>query len=545
LDIETEIRQVENLLQAGRLPLARQACRDLVNRAPDDFRGWRLAADVAMREQRATEAVEHIQKALQCAPEHAELMIQLAHYLYAVGRKIEARDLALSAKAEALISPHHMDALGTLLTRCGEALAALNLFERAVEAAPTNLTFRYNLAMAQRMAGALKDAEVNLDLVVAARPEDGEAHNARSGLRRQTRENNHIPELESILSRKAAHASVGVEFALAKELEDIAEFERSFAHLTHACGQVRARLRYNVETDVAVMSALRREHTRERLPLARATGSARCLFIIGLPRSGTTLVERILASHSEVQAGGEFEVFPQTVIEGVQKRGGMGVGKLEFVSAALELDFEELHDQYMAAVASHAAAATKFTDKLPLNYLYAGLIQAALPDARIIAMHRNPLDVCFAMYKTLFASAYPFTYDLMDLGRYYVAWDRLMLHWKKIIGDRWLTLNYEDLIAAPDEQVRRLLSHARLDWQSACLDFHRSPLAVATASAAQVRRPLYADSVERWKCYAKQLAPLQAYLEEQGIPCRTRPGGYPQTGGAERENAPNQRVPNL
>jgi hypothetical protein len=146
------------------------------------------------------------------------------------------------------------------------------------------------------------------------------------------------------------------------------------------------------------------------------------------------------------------------------------------------------------------------------------LIHAALPRARFIAVHRNPADACYAMYKTLFATAYPFSYDLSELAHYYVAWERLMRHWQNVVGDAWLRIDYEDLVRDQERVSRSLVAHCGLDWDPRCLDFHTQSAAVTTASAAQVRRPLNADSVGQWKHYAAQLAPLLRDLEANGIP---------------------------
>ncbi len=520
--VEYLIQEATQLITAGRMAEARSACAALIRGHPSDPRAWRLGADVAMRTRAPTEALEYLRRALECAPGDTELLIQLGHYLLSMGRRTDARAAALEAIPGVADRAALMDSLGTLLTHCGEPGRALALFERAVQAFPGAPLFRYNLAMAQRMVGALEAAETNLDLFLAARPGDGEAQNARSSLRTQTRAKNHVAELQAILSQRGGRpAGVGVEFALAKELEDLGEFRQSFAHLASACRRVRASIDYDVGADVAVLEALVHEHTRRRLaPAAASVAGEECLFIIGLPRTGTTLIERILGCHSQVHPAGELEFFPKVTIEAVTKRAGGPVGKSAFVRATLELDFSELGAAYLALVRASVGPVHRFTDKLPLNYLYAGLIHAALPRAKFIAIHRHPLDACYAMYKTLFASAYPFSYDLMDLARYYVAWDRLMSHWAMDIGSAWLALSYEDLISEQEKYTRTLLSHCGLEWEPQCLDFHNDSRPVTTASAAQVRRPLYPDSVGRWRAYERELEPLIGYLESHGIHCR-------------------------
>jgi tetratricopeptide (TPR) repeat protein len=436
-----------------------------------------------------------------------------------LGLRREALTIALQARGLDLEAPQLYDALGSLLTHVEEPALALPYFQDAVQSCPDNIDFRYNLAMAQRMIGAFEDAETNLDKVIAARPADGEAHHARSDLRKQTRERNHISQLEAVLGQqKGQRAAIPVAFALAKELEDLGEHARSFACLRTACNAYRASLRYNVADDVAVLDKLRTTFSSELLERLRSKlDTHECIFITGLPRSGTTLVDRILGSHSDVYSAGELDAFPRVIIDAVSRREGRAVSKLELVECVLKLDFDQIGRAYIDATRPRTGHTPRFTDKMPLNYLYAGLIHAALPQARFVALRRHPMDSCYAMYKTLFAAAYPFTYSLTDLSCYYVAWDRLMRHWERVIGDAWLSVNYEDLVADQERVSRKILADCGLAWQDRCLDFHANSAAVTTASARHVRSPLYADSVGKWRSYARELEPLALYLKAHGI----------------------------
>jgi tetratricopeptide (TPR) repeat protein len=517
--IESSLRDVRELIDAGRLSAAGERCASLAQAAPNDSRIWVLSAEVSARSNNLAATVDFLRRAVDCAPDDAPLLIRYGLSLLRLGRRQEALAVALRAGTVDLNGGALDDALGTLFTHVEEPALALPHFQRAVQSEPTNIDFRHNLAMAQRMVGAFAAAEANLDQVIAARPEDGEAYNARSDIRRQTPEHNHVAEMEAVLPRvKNRRARLAVEFALAKELEDIGEYSRSFAHLRAACQSFRSSVRYDVAEDVAVLDKLRTSHTASALRrLGSGLENGECIFIVGLPRSGTTLVERILGSHSEVYAAGELNVFSRVAIEAAARQAGGTVKKLEFVDTILKLEAGKLGRAYIEGTRPGTGHTARFTDKTPLNYLYSGVIHAALPRGRFVALRRHPMDSCYAMYKTLFANAYPFSYDLMDLARYYVAWERMMRHWQEVIGEAWLPLSYEELVANQENVTRKMLAHCGLAWENACLDFYLTTSPVTTASAAQVRRPLYPDSVGRWRAYATELEPLASYLEANGI----------------------------
>jgi hypothetical protein len=237
-----------------------------------------------------------------------------------------------------------------------------------------------------------------------------------------------------------------------------------------------------------------------------------------MPRTGTTLVERILASHSDVFAAGELSNFAVQMMAQVrEKAAARAVSRDDIVRLTAGLDFASLGKAYVDSTRPATGHTARFIDKLPLNYLYAGLIHLALPNATIVHVQRDPMDTIYAVYKTLFVDAYPFSYDLEELARYFVAYHELMAHWHTALPNVIQTIRYEDLVANVDAEVRRLVDACGLDWQPDCLEFYRNKEASTTASSVQIRRPVYRSSVGKWRDYEARLQPAVTILRDAGI----------------------------
>jgi len=406
--------------------------------------------------------------------------------------------------------------VGNLYTHLNLHQDAARCYSRVVELAPQDPQALYNWATCLTALGRLEAAEQVLDELIARAPDDHDAYYNRSTLRRQTPDRNHLSELQGALStaNMSAAARIALGYALAKELEDLGRYPESFAALKAAAAERRRSLSYRVEQDVTTMAQIARafdaEYCRSR---AHAGGyeSPRPIFIIGLPRSGTTLVDRILSSHSQVDSRGESN----DVAAILMRLAGPVSNKASLIQRTTELNPTEMGRAFCARLPRSAAA--RVIDKTPLNFLYLGLLAAALPRATFIHVRRHPLDVCYAMYKTLFRMAYPFSYDLSDLASYYSAYAGLMQHWRDALGERLIEVDYETLVAEQERTTRRLLDTCALPWEEACLEFHRNASPTLTASASQVREPLYNSSVGSWRRYERELQSLTNQLRANGI----------------------------
>ncbi len=414
-------------------------------------------------------------------------------------------------------NPEKLAKLSELYLHCAQFYKVDKTLEAAVKLAPTEPQYRYNLASAKVVLGDFAAAGELLQSVIQQHPQDFEAYYNRSTLQQQTPKNNHIKELENGLRRWRSKptATIALGYALAKELDDLGEYQRAFEFLEMAATARRKQMRYKVENDTQTLGQITK--TFPTGLSSRASKSVeRPVFILGLPRSGTTLLERMLSSHSEVGSLGEINSFAFSLMHCI----GPNSGKADLVKRSVNADFHRLAKLYSHATKGYGVDGNRLIDKTPLNFLYLGLIKLAFPHANIIHLKRHPLDSCFAIYKTLFRMGYPFSYNLNDIGQYYIAYHRLMEHWRNTFGsDGFLDIEYATLVKRPEEQARHLVDFCELRWQAKIMDFHKQTSPSATASAAQVRQPVYTSSVGRWKQYTKQLQPLQQQLTAAGIDC--------------------------
>ncbi len=506
------------LARHGSLPAAATVCRALNSRYPQFASGWCTASSVALEMKDAAGALNLIERALELVPADARFQLQKANSLRALGRVTEALEIAKGVQPSLAADAIALDSLGTLYSACGEQKLALASYDRAIQLAPRIAAFKFNRAAVRRFLGETAGAEADYDQVIAARPDDFEAYLNRSALRKQTRERNHVAELERAVTRATREwrGEVQIRYALAKEYEDLAEYERSWAHLDKGARLRRRHLKYDIERDVETVDWISNAFPDAFVPSRTVPGP---IFIVGLPRSGSTLVERILASHSAVHSAGELVDFAHALVSAVTAKGTKRPmpSRQELVAGSARVDFGALGRDYLQRTRPVSGHTPWFIDKMPLNYLYCGIIQRALPNARIVHLTRHPLAVGYAMYKTLFDEGYPFSYDLAEIGRYYVSYRKLMAHWHTTLPGAIHDVGYEQLVADPEGETRRLLEFCGLPWEDACLEFHHNPAPSTTASATQVRQPIYDSSVAQWQHYASHLEGLRNQLAAAGI----------------------------
>ena len=476
-----------------------------------DFAALRLMRAGHLEEARAL-AEQAVAQARVCTSAHG----LLATILVQLGRPAQADAVVRQAIGLEPAGGDACDALAYVSLHLGCHRRANALYRRATELSPDAARHWYNLAASERSFGRLDEAEAACNRAIGLDAHEYRSFLLRSELRVQTAAANHVTELRRILERPELddRARVFLGYALGKELDDLQQFDSAFRWFAEAAATRRRHLGYDVGLD---------EHKLRRItevfpgnaPRAHeaAEDGERFIFIVGLPRSGTTLLERILSNLPGVRSNGETENFARALLGGESPRPGPVPGDVFARAAAAD----------PGAVAARYAQFARtergewLIEKLPMNYLYLGAIQRALPRARLLLVTRTPLDSCFAMFRTLFGDAYPFSYDFNDLARYYAAYDRLIRHWRSTIGEHIHEVRYESLVGDPIGTASAAASFCGLDWSDSAIAIERNSAVSLTASAAQVRRPIYGSSSGRWRYYRDQLTPLIAGLRSRQI----------------------------
>lgn len=549
LSLPQALAHAEALVQEGRLPEAEALCRQVLAVAPHSHRAYYILSLIANGVGKLPAAVELIGKAIEI-----ERAVALYHRdLGEFCRRLGHFDKAIAAgKRAAALSPEDPDvhySLGVALSDRGEPVAAIACYRRALELAPFH-KFAWNglgvelqktgdqadaeKAYARAVAihnaeeqnkqgvihseqGRLEEARRCFDEAIAAQPDFVQAHYNLCALKTYTAEDPHLTILEQLVQASFSmpiKARIRYNFVLGKAREDVGDYEGAFQAYAEGNRLQHSLQPYDEEADEASNRELRqmiRVFDRaffERHKSIRPQNAQRTpVFIVGMPRSGTTLIEQILSSHPSLFGAGERMDLTEVI------SGALSLGPkrafLDVVEGLSASDLAALGDAYLERLWKLAPDAVYITDKMPGNYLYLGMIHLMLPQAKIIHTMRDPMASCFSCYATLFSEPMAYTYDLGTLGRHYVRYMELMQHWKEVLPPGMvLDVHYEDMVDDLEGQSRRILEHLGMDWNEACLEFYRNERPVKTASVGQVRQPIYHTSVARWEHFRTNLEPL-------------------------------------
>lgn len=410
--------------------------------------------------------------------------------------------------------PDGLNTMGRILSEQNHSEAALSSFRKAIALKPHLIDSHNNMAHILQNLGRFDEAQDAYARALEIDPKSIAVLFNLADLKNFAPDDPHLRTMEELATDTDAlpeEDQIRLHFALGKAYGDLKLHEKSFDHLLRGNALKRRTLDYDEIMTAEYFDRTRRVFTAELFRDKQGLGDPSRLpvFIVGMPRSGTTLVEQILASHPAVFGAGEVKHLG-AVVHSARMDDGSEAAYPEYVAAAGEQQMQQIGTQYIARLRAHATAdAERITDKLPFNFFYVGLIHLALPNAGIIHVRRNAIDTCLSCFSKLFTHSHDYSYDLGELGRYYARYDELMSHWRKILPEgAMLEIQYEDLVEDFEVWARRIIAYCGLEWNDACLAFHRTERSVRTASASQVRRPIFKTSVGRWHAYKDFLQPL-------------------------------------
>lgn len=516
--MQQAIRDGFRHLNAGRIQEASECCKRVLGARPDIVEGHFLVGLIALELRQTGNAIRAFGSVTQLQPDHGAAWAQLANLFVRAGQAGRA-DAALARAVEhADDNPLVLDLIGTVHGQLGEHEEAGRWFARALEKEPDSVVHQLNTANNHRFLDRIDEAEVLLQQVLTRAPAHPNAHWLVSGLRK-ARDHSHVEELERLVAgTDNPQALAFLYYGLGKELEDLEEWDRAFDAFARGAAARRRTLNFDEDQERALYDAFARTFTGDWLDGAAAGNpDPSPIFVVGQPRTGTTLVERIIVAHSRVHSAGELRQFGHCLRRLADYREPTAQSP-RLAQLAAGVDPAALGTAYLQTTAKLRGATPRFVDKLPPNYLYLPLILAALPNAKIVHVRRGPMDACFASFKQLFADAYPHSYEQGEMARHHARYFRLMKVWRERFGDRFFEIPYEDTAADLEPNARALIDFLELPWEDACLAFHEQAGAVTTASSVQVRQPAHTRSVGRWRRYEAQLAPMRETLEKEGIP---------------------------
>jgi tetratricopeptide (TPR) repeat protein len=496
---------------------------------------------------RNAEAIEHLRRAISGRPDHIDAHFSLGNLLYAEGQDAEPIKCYVKVlqfnprhpeahnnlgnvyqrlgqleraivhyKAAIEINPSYPDAYGNL----GNAYLVLDRLEesietnrRALELKPSRFGSHNNQGVAFQALGRFEEAERAFERALELVPSEGSVHLNLANMGRFKPGDRRLPGLQKLL-REVEALDVGnqifAHFAMGKALGDLGQYQDAFRHLLKGNALKRRSIDYDEPQRLAMFENIRTTFSQGFMKARSGGGDTPWspIFIVGMPRSGTTLLEQVLASHSKVFGAGELETFKEALAECVSSQ-GIEPAYPSLAGALSQDQIRQLGEMYTTRVRARAPAAERIVDKMPLNFVFVGLIHLALPNARFINLRRDPLDTCVSCFSLLFTGSQPYAYDLAELGRYYRGYEAVMGHWHKVLpAGVMIDVQYEDLVDDLEGSARRVLRHCDLDWEDACRDFHDTKRAVRTASLMQVREPVYRRSIGTWRRYAEFLEPL-------------------------------------
>jgi tetratricopeptide (TPR) repeat protein len=510
-----ELLAVTNHLHEGRLLKAEEICRHFLRSNPKNVEGMRLLAKIGIELGILDDAEFLLESAVAFEPDNIQLRLDYTDVLRRRQKFDKAREQAEKLHQRDPDNPLFQSQLAIESMQTGDYERAFALFDAVLEKLPRDPATLTSKGHALKTLGQSSDAIESYRAAIAAKPDHGDAYYALANLKTYKFEDPEIDAMRAQAERPdlAFMDRVHLSFALGKALEDRAEYEESFEFYRQGNDLKRAQTRYSADAMTRELAAQKEACTADLF--AQHSGSGHDapdpIFILGLPRAGSTLLEQILASHSQID--GTLEL--PNILALAHKLRGKKAGQSRYPRVLHELTSEQLTsfgEQFIEDTRIHRQGAPFFIDKMPNNFRHIGLIHLILPNARIIDARRAPMDCCFSGFKQLFAEGQEFTYGLEEVGRYYADYVDLMDHWDAVLPGKVLRVQHEDVLDDLEGQTRRMLDFIGVPFEQACLDFYKTDRAVRTASSEQVRQPINRKGQGAWKPFEPWLDPLKQAL---------------------------------
>jgi tetratricopeptide (TPR) repeat protein len=516
--------QAQAYMERQQFVEAQAALESILKQAPHDLASSIDLADVLFRRGCLQASTQPLLQAMSRLPRNAPLLLQLVQHLVARGEIVAAR-ACLDLLAQAPDSPPELwISQATLRFAIGEIPQARSLVERAITAGVDSPSEMHLYAMLLQFSGEIEQACTVLEKCLRRWPGFGDAAMVLVNLRKQKPDSNRLEQLHEQLrqlppaDKGSSQAFIRAEFeyALFKTLDDLGRHGEAWPALARCNALMRELNPYDGAAEEAVTDAMISMPVDRRKPPEPATFAGPTpIFIVGMPRSGTTLLDRILSSHSKVTSAGEIIDFWRQLHWVADVPPARAKGLLKIIERSAEIDYRELGARYLRQTQWRAQGRDYYIDKLPANIQMVSFIRRALPHAPILHMVRDPMDTCFSNFKAMFGNVSPYSYDLNALAHYYRQYIRLVRHWRASLPNAMLDVPYSALVRDPEKVVSHVLAHCGLDREEACLLPERNSAPVATPSSAQVRESIHTRGLGQWRHYAEYLKPLHAALADQ------------------------------
>lgn len=484
----------------------------------DAAEGFFIGGLVAKNRGQLPLAQQQFEQALAKDSARHDAAVELAELYSTDNRFSEALTLLNDYESQYAGSSYYLLMSARVFTWLGLHERAWRSLNQANKVQPETDSILARLADCAVLLGYVDVAESIYQRLIAKYPHYQKHHYDYAKLR-TARDDSHVKQMQQLLTATPQN-NIYLYYALGKELEDLARWDEAFGYFEQAGSAVLSNANYSVDSEIHMIETIISQCTRTWLA---ETGEPRVgevlatqatpVFIVGLPRTGTTLIERVLASHSKVESADETFFFATAINEQAGVKRFTEING-EVIKRGLGSDLSEVASRYLEMVDYRLSGKPYFIDKYPFNYLLLGFIAKAFPNAKLIYLNRQPMDACFAMFKQ---SYFKFSYSLDDLGQYYAAQDKLKQHWREVLGERLIEVSYEEFVASPDASTHALLDKLGVAFEDACLEFYKNPTPSATASTLQVREKVHTRSVNKWRHFEQQLQPLKQYLESRGI----------------------------